>query len=97
MTPTVILALAPEESKAKMTCHNCLIDCSKAGKRRDGFQRYRCGKCGKTYSDHKEFNNLFGHKQAVMDSQALLAFNCWLRATVSAVLSASPDCTATRS
>jgi IS1 family transposase/transposase-like protein len=56
-----------------VTCHNCRIDCSKAGRRRDGLQRYRCGQCGKTYSDHKEFNNVCGHKQAVPDEKALLA------------------------
>ncbi len=56
-----------------MTCHNCRIDCSKAGKRGDGLQRYRCGKCSKTYSEHKEFSNLCGHKQAIDDESAVLA------------------------
>ena len=31
MTPTVILAFVPEESKAEMTCHNCRIEMVKAG------------------------------------------------------------------
>jgi hypothetical protein len=70
VTPTVILALVPEESKTKMTCHNCRIGCSKAGKRIDGLQRYRCGQCGKTYSERKEFDNLFNQKQAVPDDKA---------------------------
>lgn len=56
-----------------MACESCNIPCSKAGKRADGLQRYRCGNCGKTYSDHKEHDNLFGTKQAVDDAKALLA------------------------
>ncbi len=55
-----------------MTCHSCLINCAKAGKRSDGLQRYRCTQCGKTFSDRKEHENLFGHKQAVDDDAALL-------------------------
>src|SRR5437773_5275484 len=43
-----------------MTCHNCLIDCAKAGKRPDGMQRYRCNQCGKTFSDRKQYTF---HKQ----------------------------------
>jgi hypothetical protein len=30
-----------------VTCHNCVVECKKAGKRRDGLQRYRCAQCGK--------------------------------------------------
>ena len=56
-----------------MTCHNCKIDGRKAGKRPDGQQRYRCGQCGKTFSQPKEQDNLFAQKQAVDDKQALLA------------------------
>jgi transposase-like protein/IS1 family transposase len=55
-----------------MTCHNCRIDCTKDGKRPDGQQRYRCGQCGKKFSDRKEYG-LIGHKQAVDEDQALLA------------------------
>jgi transposase-like protein len=58
-----------------MTCHNCRIEGKKAGKRPDGLQRYRCPVCGKTFSESKEHDNLFGHKQAVEDSAALLALN----------------------
>ncbi len=56
-----------------MTCHSCLTNCAKAGKRADGLQRYRCAQCGKTFSDRVEHENLFGHKQAVDDRIALLA------------------------
>ena len=55
-----------------MTCHNCVVECKKAGKRSDGLQRYRCAQCGKTFSDRKEFG-WTGHKQAVNDTRAFLA------------------------
>jgi IS1 family transposase/transposase-like protein len=55
-----------------VTCHNCVVECKKAGKRRDGLQRYRCAQCGKTFSDRKEFGWV-GHKQAVEEARALLA------------------------
>ena len=51
----------------------CNSICAKAGKRSDGLQRYRCGSCGKTFSDHKEQENVFGTKQAVDDTKTLLA------------------------
>jgi IS1 family transposase/transposase-like protein len=54
-----------------MTCHNCRIDCAKAGKRPDGLQRFRCGQCGKTFSDRKDFG-IIGHKQ-LDETKALLA------------------------
>ena len=41
----------PEESKAKMTCHNCHIECKRFGKDRTGHQRFRCRQCSKTFSD----------------------------------------------
>lgn len=55
-----------------MTCHNCRIDCKKAGKRPDGMQRYRYSRCSKTFSDRKEFGQM-GHKQAVDENGAMLA------------------------
>lgn len=54
-----------------MTCHSCLVECKKAGKRSDGLQRYRCNQCGKTLSDRKQFG-VVGHKQ-IDDAKALLA------------------------
>lgn len=54
-----------------MTCHNCRIECAKAGRRPDGLQRYRCTQCGKTFSDRKAFG-LIGHKQTD-EASSLLA------------------------
>ena len=41
----------PEESKAKMTCHNCQTECKRFGKTRQGHQRFRCRTCSKTFSE----------------------------------------------
>ena len=54
-----------------MTCHNCRVEAAKAGKRRDGEQRWRCSQCGKTFSAHKDYG-VVGHKQ-LDESSALLA------------------------
>lgn len=62
-----------EQTEATKTCEKCQVSCVKAGKRSDGRQRYRCNRCGATYSDRKEQDNLFGTKQAVDDPKALLA------------------------
>lgn len=42
VTPTVILAFVPEESKVEMTCHNCRIEMVKAGfYGKAGVQRFK--------------------------------------------------------
>jgi transposase-like protein/IS1 family transposase len=62
-----------DQAQTTKTCNECGAVCAKAGKRSDGAQRYRCNECGKTSSDQKEQENVFGTKQAVNDSAALLA------------------------
>ncbi len=62
-----------DQAQTTKTCSECGAVCAKAGKRKDGLQRYRCSSCGKTSSNQKEQENLFGTKQAVNDSSALLA------------------------
>jgi transposase-like protein/IS1 family transposase len=37
-----------------MVCHNCKIEAKKAGKDRNGNQRYRCNQCRKTFQELKE-------------------------------------------
>lgn len=37
-----------------MTCHSCLIDCQRFGKHRNGLQRFRCNRCGKSYTEPHE-------------------------------------------
>ena len=37
-----------------MTCHNCRIECRRYGKHRNGFQRYRCQQCRKTFTEAHE-------------------------------------------
>jgi transposase-like protein/IS1 family transposase len=41
-----------------MTCKSCNIECSRSGKHRNGLQRFRCPKCGTTYTQHHD--RLFG-------------------------------------
>jgi transposase-like protein len=41
-----------------MTCHNCRTDTVKAGRARDGAQRYKCQQCGKRYTEERA--RLFG-------------------------------------
>jgi transposase-like protein len=36
-----------------MVCHSCRIDAVKAGKQKDGSQRYKCQQCGKRYTEPK--------------------------------------------
>jgi transposase-like protein len=62
-----------QQAQTTTNCTKCGAVAAKAGKRPDGLQRYRCTSCGKTFSDHKEQENLFGTKQAVDDAKALLA------------------------
>ncbi|MBS1857083.1 MAG: IS1 family transposase [Acidobacteria bacterium] len=33
-----------------MTCHNCRVECRRYGKHRNGWQRYQCATCGKTFT-----------------------------------------------
>jgi len=42
-----------------MTCHNCEIECKKFGKNRNGSRRFRCSKCGKTFSEQKPLGEMY--------------------------------------
>src|SRR5579863_3026924 len=44
------------EAKVKlaMTCPTCEIRCASFGKHRNGLRRFRCGQCGKTYTEAHE-------------------------------------------
>ncbi len=37
--------------KTTMTCPDCEIRCASFGKHRNGLRRFRCGECGKTYTE----------------------------------------------
>jgi transposase-like protein/IS1 family transposase len=37
-----------------MTCHNCQATCKRFGRHRNGLQRFRCRKCGKTLTEAHE-------------------------------------------
>jgi transposase-like protein/IS1 family transposase len=40
-----------KEARANMTCHNCRIECNKFGKDRNGYQRFRCRQCSRTFTE----------------------------------------------
>lgn len=42
------------EAKKTMNCPDCEIRCASFGKHRNGLRRFRCGKCGKTYTEAHE-------------------------------------------
>jgi transposase-like protein/IS1 family transposase len=39
------------ETKPKMNCPDCDVRCASFGKHRNGLRRFRCGQCGKTYTE----------------------------------------------
>lgn len=54
-----------------MTCHNCRIEAAKAGKHRNGLQRFRCSQCSKTFTEpHAE---AFSVEHHLTESRGLLA------------------------
>jgi transposase-like protein/IS1 family transposase len=42
------------KTKATMTCPACDVRCASFGKHRNGLRRFRCGQCGKTYTEAHE-------------------------------------------
>src|SRR5689334_3066865 len=61
-----------------MKCADCQIECSRFGKNRNGSQRFRCPRCGKTYSE--ETKRLFG-SMLVNEEKALLAIQLLIEGT----------------
>ena len=46
---------ATTKAKVTMNCPVCKVRCANFGKHRNGLRRFRCGQCGKTYTEaHKE-------------------------------------------
>src|SRR5580658_6700579 len=45
---------AMAKAKVTMTCQDCDIRCASFGTHRNGLRRFRCGKCGKTYTESHE-------------------------------------------
>jgi IS1 family transposase/transposase-like protein len=58
-----------------MNCSTCTIECSKFGKHRNGLRRFRCPRCGKTYTE--EHTRLFD-PMIVPEDKALLAIQLLL-------------------
>lgn len=54
-----------------MTCHSCLVDCQRFGKHRNGLQRFRCNRCGKSYTEPHERE--FAAQRRLITNDGLLA------------------------
>src|ERR1019366_4401659 len=61
-----------------MNCPTCSIECKKFGKHRNGLQRFRCQRCGKTYTE--DHARLFG-AMTVPEDKALLAIQLLIEGT----------------
>jgi transposase-like protein/IS1 family transposase len=63
---------------ATMSCQDCQSDCQRFGKHRNGLRRFRCPKCGKTYTEPHE--KPLGSMTVPMD-KALLALQLLIEGT----------------
>jgi transposase-like protein/IS1 family transposase len=63
------------EAKVTMTCPTCDLRCAGFGKHRNGLRRFRCGQCGKTYTEPHE--KPLGEMTVPMD-KAMLALKMLL-------------------
>ncbi len=61
-----------------MNCQACNVECRKVGKHRNGLQRFRCPRCGKTYTEEHE--RLFP-PMTVPEDKALLAIQLLIEGT----------------
>ncbi len=61
-----------------MNCEACNIECSRFGKHRNGLQRFRCSRCGKTFTE--EHARLFA-PMTVSEDKALLAIQLLIEGT----------------
>lgn len=61
-----------------MSCESCNAECRRFGKHRNGLQRFRCPKCGKTYTE--EHARLFG-SMTVPEDKAILAIQLLIEGT----------------
>src|SRR5271157_3853290 len=61
-----------------MNCSQCNLKCRKFGKHRNGLQRFRCPRCGKTYTEEHE--RLFA-PMTVPEDKALIAIQLLIEGT----------------
>ena len=59
-----------------MTCHSCKIDAVKAGRARNGAQRFKCQLCRKRYT--APTNRVFGDDSRLPEETVLRILNCLL-------------------
>ena len=59
-----------------MTCHSCKIDAVRAGRARNGAQRFKCQQCRKRFTEPTE--RLFGDDSRLPEETALRILHCLL-------------------
>ena len=57
-----------------MTCHSCKIDAVKAGRARNGAQRFKCQQCSKRFTEPVE--RVFGADSRLSEEKTLMILHC---------------------
>ena len=61
-----------------MTCHNCKTEAVKAGRSRNGAQRFKCQQCRKRFTEPLPQTRLFGTDARLPEAKALHVLHCLL-------------------
>jgi len=59
-----------------VTCHSCKIDAVKAGRARNGAQRFKCQQCRRRFTEVRE--TLFGSDSRLSEETSLRILQCLL-------------------
>jgi transposase-like protein/IS1 family transposase len=59
-----------------VTCHNCRTETVKAGRARNGAQRYKCQHCSRRFTEQQ--HRLFGDDSRLPEDKALMVLRCLL-------------------
>ncbi len=70
--------MSDAKASKTMSCPECQADCQRFGNHRNGLRRFRCPKCGKTYTEPHE--KPLGSMTVPMD-KALLALQLLIEGT----------------
>jgi transposase-like protein len=59
-----------------MTCHSCRVEAVKAGRAKNGTQRYKCQQCSKRFTEPIE--RMLGSDSRLPEDKALMILRCLL-------------------
>ncbi len=68
----------PTMTKENMTCQSCGVSCKRRGKHRNGLQRFKCVRCGTSYTEEHE--RLLGN-MTVSEDKAVMALQLLIEGT----------------